>query len=267
MNHLSLLTATNISVTFGTKKVLEDVNLTVHRGEIVTLIGPNGAGKSTLVRTVLGLIQPTRGVVILEKGIHVGYMPQKLTIEPYLPLSVDRFLHLAGGVHLNPSEIQKVLLEVGAVHVLNEPIQNISGGELQRVLLARALLRSPLLLVLDEPVQGVDVTGQEELYRLIMQIRDQRQCGVLMVSHDLHVVMAGTDQVICLNNHVCCQGRPEAVSRNPEFLNLFGLSAPMGFAVYAHDHNHPHDHRHELPYPHPHDTHARHDKHDMKEDE
>lgn len=239
---MSLLNAQNISVSFGRKPVLKEVNLTVNRGEIVTLIGPNGAGKSTLVRVVLDLIKPNRGTVTLQKGITIGYMPQKLSIESYLPLSVERFMHLAGGIHPDQSEIQTVLKEVGVHHVLKDPIQNISGGELQRVLLARALLRHPDLLVLDEPVQGVDVTGQQDLYQLIMWIRDQKNCGILMVSHDLHVVMAGTDQVICLNHHVCCSGRPEIVGKNPEFLSLFGLKEPIGIALYAHDHDHRHDH-------------------------
>lgn len=245
-------------MTIGDKIVLKNVDLTVDRGEIVTLIGPNGAGKSTLVRAVLGLVRPSTGIIELEPGISIGYMPQKLSIEPYLPLSVLRFLHLAGGkIPPDPNEIQRVVKEVGVAHVLSQPIQNISGGEFQRILLARALLRKPDLLVLDEPVQGVDVTGQEELYRLIMRVRTERDCGILMVSHDLHVVMAGTDSVICLNHHVCCQGRPEAVSQHPEFISLFGLREPIGIAVYAHDHNHPHHH----PDEHHHGSHSRHNDH------
>lgn len=240
---MSLITAKKISVIFDNKTILDDVDITVNRGEIVTLIGPNGAGKSTLVRVVLGLIKPIHGSIDRETGITIGYMPQKIIIEPYLPLSVSRFLELA----CNPKagiapkiQILEMLQEVGVSHVLHRPIQNISGGEFQRVLLARALLRKPDLLVLDEPVQGIDVIGQENLYRLITRIRDRFHCGILMVSHDLHIVMAGTDSVICLNHHVCCFGRPEMVSRDPEFLSLFGIKEPSEIAVYAHDHNHEH---------------------------
>ncbi len=235
---MSLVTAKHIHVQFGRKIVLSDVHLTVSAQEIVTLIGPNGAGKSTLVRVVLGLIRPSAGEVRLQQSIRVGYMPQGLVIEPYMPISVCRFLELTEGVA--PEYLQRVMQELKIEHLKNSAIQSISGGELQRVLLARALLRKPDLLVLDEPVQGVDVTGQEELYQLITHIRDRHRCGILMVSHDLHLVMAGTDSVICLNKHVCCSGHPEMVSQHPEFLNLFGAK-PARLAVYAHQHNHQHN--------------------------
>lgn len=239
---MNLLTAKNISINFGKKNILEDVHLTVKRGEIVTLVGPNGAGKSTLLRIVLGLLKPNQGNVETAAGIKIGYMPQKLHVDPYLPLSVERFLEIAGGGNIpNKKDFSKVIKEMGIEAILKSPIQEISGGELQRVLLTRAVLRHPDLLVLDEPVQGVDIMGQEELYRLIMQLRDILNCGILMVSHDLHLVMAGTDSVICLNGHVCCSGRPEDVSRHPEFINIFGMTAAKGIAVYAHQHDHRHD--------------------------
>ncbi len=218
--------------------VLTEVDLTVHRGEIVTLIGPNGAGKSTLVKVVLGLVRPSAGKVSLQAGIRMGYMPQGLLVEPFMPMSVKRFLQLAGNT--NKKELQKVVAELMIEHLQSSPIQAISGGELQRVLLARALLCKPDLLVLDEPVQGVDVTGQQELYKLIMHIRDTHDCGILMVSHDLHLVMAGTDSVICLNKHVCCSGHPATVRLHPEFLSLFG-GEPERLALYEHKHNHKHD--------------------------
>jgi zinc transport system ATP-binding protein len=236
-----LVNANHIRVNFGSKTVLTDVQLSVHRKEIVTLIGPNGAGKSTLVRVVLGLIKPSSGDIQLEPNIRIGYMPQKMQIESFLPLSVKRFLALAGDIHQKQSKLYPLLQQLKIEHLLEHPIQAISGGELQRVLLARALLREPDLLVLDEPVQGIDIMGQEGLYRLIMHIRDVLGCGVLMVSHDLHFVMAGTDSVICLNKHVCCSGHPKAVSRHPEFLSLFGYQEPVGIAFYEHRHNHRHD--------------------------
>lgn len=199
-----LLRLDDIHVRFASQNVLEGAQLQVHRGEIVTLIGPNGAGKTTLVRAVLGLLKPDRGQVWRKPKLRVGYMPQKLHVDATLPLSVLRFLRLVPGV--DRARALAALDEVGAEHVIDSPLQKISGGEMQRVLLARALLREPELLVLDEPVQGVDVAGQAELYRLIGVLRDRYGCGVLMVSHDLHLVMSATDQVVCLNRHVCCSG-------------------------------------------------------------
>lgn len=223
-----------VGVTFGPQRVLQDISLTVQRGEIITLIGPNGAGKTTLVRVILGLLTPHQGQVWRPPDLRVGYMPQRLTVNPTLPLTVARFLSLGGLTE--PSTLQQVLLEVGMTHLLNRPLQKISGGELQRVLLARALLRQPDLLVLDEPIQGVDITGQYELYELIARLRKQRGCGILMVSHDLHLVMAATDYVICLNQQVCCCGHPKTVSLHPAYLKLFGHRAGHDLAIYTHHH-------------------------------
>ena len=233
-----LIRLQQVSVGFRQESVLENVQLTVNAGEIVTLIGPNGAGKTTLVRAVLGLLKPDSGSVWRKPRLRIGYMPQKLTVDPTLPLSVLRFLRLVPGVDRHTA--LAALAEVGAEQVIDSPLQNISGGELQRVLLARALLREPELLVLDEPVQGVDVAGQAELYRLITQLRDRHGCGVLMVSHDLHLVMSTTDQVVCLNRHVCCSGHPEQVSDDPAFVELFGQDA-QNLAIYHHHHDHSHD--------------------------
>ncbi len=202
----ALVRLTQVGVSFNGQAVLSDVDLAIEPGQIVTLIGPNGAGKTTLVRSVLGLLKPHVGEVWRRPRLTIGYMPQKLHVDATLPLSVLRFLRLVPGVRRE--QALAALREVGAAHVLERPLQSISGGELQRVLLARALLRKPELLVLDEPVQGVDVAGQAELYRLIGKLRDRYGCGVLMVSHDLHLVMSATDQVVCLNRHVCCSGHP-----------------------------------------------------------
>lgn len=234
----ALIRLDGVGVRFGGQAVLQDVQLSVKPGEIVTLIGPNGAGKTTLVRAVLGLLKPDSGSVWRKPKLRVGYMPQKLHVDATLPLSVLRFLRLVPGV--TRSAVQAALAEVGAEQVIDSPLQSISGGELQRVLLARALLREPQLLVLDEPVQGVDVSGQAELYRLITQLRDRHGCGVLMVSHDLHLVMSTTDQVVCLNRHVCCSGHPEQVSFDPAFVELFGQDA-KSLAIYTHHHDHEHD--------------------------
>jgi zinc transport system ATP-binding protein len=234
----ALIQLEGVDVAFSGQPVLQDVQLTLRPGEIVTLIGPNGAGKTTLVRTVLGLLKPDSGTVRRKARLRIGYMPQKLHVDATLPLSVLRFLRLVPGV--DRAAAQAALAEVGAEQVIDSPLQSISGGELQRVLLARALLREPQLLVLDEPVQGVDVAGQAELYRLITQLRDRHGCGVLMVSHDLHLVMSATDQVVCLNRHVCCSGHPEQVSNDPAFVELFGQDA-KSLAIYHHHHDHSHD--------------------------
>lgn len=219
--------------------ILAGIDLAVGAGEIVTVIGPNGAGKTMLLRVLLGLECCEEGEASLSPSVRVGYMPQRLHVEETMPLPVRRFLSL--GRPIDRRAIAAVLDEVGATPVIDAPIQRISGGEFQRVLLARALLRDPDLLVLDEPAQGVDVAGQGELFELIVKIRDRRGCGVLMVSHDLHLVMAAADTVLCINQHVCCTGRPEAVSRDPAYLALFGPRAVAQLAPYTHRHDHAHD--------------------------
>ena len=236
----SLLHLHNIRLRRDDRTILDGVSLKVHAGEIHTVIGPNGAGKTSLVRVALGLITGDSGERRVRPGLRIGYMPQKLELNASLPLSVKRFLQLARP-GLTPTNLEQGLHEVGAGHVLGTAVTRLSGGELQRVLLARALLRNPELLVLDEPAQGVDITGQEELYTLIGRMRDERGLGVLMVSHDLHLVMAATDHVFCLNQHVCCEGHPESVSAHPEYLRLFGTQGVKGLAVYSHHHDHHHD--------------------------
>lgn len=234
-----LLEARDVHLSLNHRDILTGVNLTVKRGEIVTLIGPNGAGKSSLVRIALGLLAPTSGDVHRAANLRVGYMPQKLMVPENLPLTVRRFLFLGGAYP--EQRIQTACEQTHCLALLDQPMQTLSGGEHQRVLLTRALLRDPDLLVLDEPVQGVDVTGQADLYALIARLRDELQCGVLMVSHDLHLVMAQTDQVLCINTHVCCSGHPEHVTRHPAYLELFGSAVDPALAVYTHHHNHTHD--------------------------
>ena len=220
------------------RDLLIDAELILEAGKIVTLIGPNGAGKTTLVRTILGLMKPDRGSLHRRPGLRIGYMPQKIHIDPSLPLSVKRFLTLGGTPRLALSE---VLALTGIAHMHNARLQSLSGGETQCFLLARALLRDPALLVLHEPVQGVDVRGQAALYELINTIRLRQGCGVLLVSHDLHLVMANTDTVVCLNQHICCQGRPEEVTIDPAYLELFGNTLAPQVAIYTHHHDHHHD--------------------------
>jgi len=229
-----LVKLSNISKCFNGNTVLSGVDLYLEPGKILTLIGPNGAGKTTLVKIVLGLVEPDKGQVTLHPDLRIGYMPQKLHIDPTLPVTLQRFLKLA---EPDPELCLDAAKEVGIEHLIGLPLQSLSGGEMQRALLARAILRKPNILVLDEPVQGVDVMGQEALYRLIGQLRDRLHCGVLMVSHDLHLVMSATDEVICLNQHICCHGHPDRVSNNPAFLELFGSKT----APYTHNHDHHHD--------------------------
>lgn len=239
MDNRCLVTAKDISIQFGDRQVLQKVSLTVNQGQVVTLIGPNGAGKTTLVRIILGLLAPQSGSIEKPKNLRIGYMPQKLHIEPTMPITVRRFLELARHSHASP--IDSILEEVQISHLMDHQLRSVSGGEMQRVLLARALSQTPALLVLDEPAQGVDVAGQADLYQLINDIRSRHNCGVLMISHDLHLVMAKTDEVICLNHHICCHGHPEQVSMDPSYLALFGRKEAKNLAVYTHHHNHHHD--------------------------
>jgi zinc transport system ATP-binding protein len=235
----ALVEAQALTVRIGRHELLSEVDLAVARGEIVSLIGPNGAGKTTLLRALLGVLKPSAGIVWRAQGLVIGYVPQRLQLDPVLPLTVERFLTI--GLAASASALDGALAEVQATHLRRAPMHELSGGEFQRTVLARALLRRPDLLILDEPGQGLDFSGQIELYGLIEQIRDRRGCGVLLVSHDLHIVMAATDRVVCLNRHVCCSGRPEAVSRHPEYMALFGPRAAASLAVYAHEHDHAHD--------------------------
>jgi len=233
-----LAAAHGVSFAEGGTSILERVVLAVRARELVSLIGPNGSGKTTLVRILLGLAKPTSGKVERRPGLRIGYVPQRLAIDRAMPLTAERFLALAprGGA----AERRAALAELGIAHIAGRAVQAVSGGEFQRLLLARALLAEPELLVMDEPAQGIDVAGQAELYHWIATLRDKRGCGVVLVSHDLHLVMAATDTVICLNHHVCCTGQPEAVARHPEYLALFG-PASQEIAVYAHKHDHVHD--------------------------
>lgn len=235
----TLVSLRDIGLDFKQRTVLDQITLDIHRREILTIIGPNGAGKSCLLKIVLGLYQPSRGSVTRTNGLTIGYMPQKLAVDPSLPLTVDRFLRLANAG--DSQSIDQALQRVGARSLRQAAVQRLSGGEFQRVLLARALLRSPDLLVLDEPAQGVDLQGQQSLYRLLAQLREENGFAILMVSHDLHFVMAQTDQVLCLNQHVCCSGTAEAVVNHPEYLALFSSGEVEDIGVYTHHHDHHHD--------------------------
>lgn len=235
----ALVSARALAIRRGGRPLLSGVDLDVRKGEIVTIIGPNGAGKSTLVKLVLGLLQPDEGTILRQPGIRIGYVPQKFEVDHAIPMTVSRFMALGSDAH--PGAISAALQEAGAGHTSNQQLSELSGGETQRVLIARALLRLPDLLVLDEPASGVDYAGEAELYDLIGALRDKRGLGILLVSHDLHVVMAKSDRVLCLNGHVCCSGRPEAVAKNADYQRLFGPEAARSLALYQHHHDHRHD--------------------------
>lgn len=238
MPESALLSLHNVSLKHQQQNLLSNISLSLTAKQIMTIIGPNGAGKSTLIKVALGLSKADSGEVYRRPGLRIGYMPQQLILNPLMPLSVSRFLAMARSNH---QQIDAALARTGISHLRERPLHDISGGETQRVLLSRALLSSPDLLVLDEPAQGVDISGQTELYELISALRDELGCAVLMVSHDLHWVMAQTDTVICLNQHICCHGHPAQVSNDPEYLALFGRRHAEAVALYQHDHDHQHD--------------------------
>lgn len=217
--------------------LVRGVDLSIARGEILTLIGPNGAGKSTTAKLVTGVLHPSEGTVARAGDLRIGYVPQKLSIDWTMPLSVRRLMRLTNT--LTDADLIAALSATGISHLIDAEVRHLSGGEFQRALLARAIARKPDLLVLDEPVQGVDFAGETALYDLIRQIRDATGCGILLISHDLHMVMAATDTVICLNGHVCCRGTPDSVSRSEDYQRLFGANA-RGLALYSHQHDHTH---------------------------
>jgi len=233
-----LLEAAGICKFYAGREILHDVSLAIRPREIVTIVGPNGAGKTTLLSCLLGLTRPDRGEVTRAEGVRIGYVPQHFRPHSSMPLNVRSFLELYGMRDDNRTEALAVQLDVDAV--MDRPLTALSGGELRRVLLLRALLKSPQLLVLDEPTQGVDVAGQGEFYRLLKSLAESQNLAVLMVSHDLHVVMASTQRVICLNRHICCEGAPERVGADPQFKALFGEELAKQLALYHHHHSHAH---------------------------
>ena len=239
---MTLIAAEGITVRHGAREVLSSVTLHLAAAEIVTIIGPNGSGKSTLLRALLGIERLAAGRVTRQDGLRLGYVPQRLSIDRTLPLTAARFLSLPHRV--STADTAAALARVGVAEVGDRQMVDLSGGQFQRVLLARALLGAPQVLVLDEPTQGLDQPGEAAFYRLIEEVRQGTGAAVLLVSHDLHVVMAASDRVICLNGHVCCEGAPQVVSAAPEYRALFGLGTQGALALYQHEHDHSHDHDH-----------------------
>lgn len=230
-----LIQCEDLSVHFGKRRVLHDIALTVNAGEIVTIIGPNGSGKTTLFKALIGAIQPSSGKLNRAAELKIGYVPQKLHIDETLPMTVKRFMNLPGG-H-SQQAVAEALEHAGVPDLYSQQVMDLSGGQFQRVLLARALLGRPNLLLLDEATQGLDHRGAADFYRQIGHVRETLGCGILMISHELHVVMRRTDRVICLNGHICCQGEPEVVGESQEYRTLFGLDKDEA-ALYLHQNHH-----------------------------
>ncbi len=240
---MNLVTVRNLSVGYGGDAVLQDVSLAVAPGEIVTIVGPNGSGKTTLLRALIGAVHPVSGEITRRPGLRIGYVPQKLHIDPTLPMTVERFLRLTARTPRNAC--LEALERAGVPGLLERQMSELSGGQMQRVLLAGALVDRPELLLLDEATQGLDQPGSAAFYRRIDEVREETGCAILMISHELHVVMSASDRVICLNGHVCCEGTPDVVSAAPEYRAMFGTGTGGALALYRHDHDHAHhDHVH-----------------------
>lgn len=239
---MSLITTSGLTLGYGGKTVLRNVTMAIEAGEIVTVVGPNGSGKSSLLRALIGALRPTSGIVTRAPQLKIGYVPQKLQIDATLPLTVQRFLNLPA--QQSAATLDAALARAGVTELVQSQMSALSGGQFQRVLLARALLGTPDILILDEATQGLDQPGAAAFYRQIESARRDLGMAVLMVSHDLHVVMAASDRVLCLNGHVCCEGAPEIVADAPEYRALFGTGTQGALALYRHDHDHAHDHAH-----------------------
>ena len=227
----------NAGIFRSSKWLVRDVSLEVSQGQIVTLIGPNGSGKTTTAKMVLNILKPDEGFVISNTG-RVAYVPQKINVDWTMPLRVFDFMKITGD--LSENDMKENLKLTGVERLIYSELRNLSGGEFQRVLIARAIAKKPELLVLDEPVQGVDFNGEIALYNLIKQISDSLNCGILLISHDIHFVMSSTDHVICLNGHICCSGSPSSVAKNPAYIDLFGEHTASTLSLYKHHHDHSH---------------------------
>ena len=234
-----LIKISNLEVKYGSKFVLKNMNLSLNAGEIVTIVGPNGSGKTTLFKAIIGTIPLSKGTIEINPNLRIGYVPQQLKIDQTLPITVERFLKLSN-INFEKSQ-DKTELILGSKDLLDVQINSLSGGEMQRVLLARALINDPQILLLDEATRGLDQPGVATFYRKIENIRKSTNCAILMISHDLHVVMSSSDRVICVNGHICCQGTPEIVATSPEYQALFGGDVDGTFALYRHHHDHKHD--------------------------
>ena len=249
---MSLISVEDVSIRYGSHTVLSHVDLTVEPGEIITIVGPNGSGKTSLFRAIIGAVSPSSGKITRKPGLRIGYVPQRLHIDPTLPITVERFLRLSNKA--NAAACQAALDAAGAPDLMQRQMSELSGGQFQRVMLARALMEKPEVLLLDEATQGLDQPGSAAFYQQIETVRNETNCAVLMISHELHVVMSASDRVICLNGHVCCAGTPAVVASAPEYRALFGTGTGGALALYRHDHDHDHEHDHGHDHSHEHEA-------------
>lgn len=234
----ALIQFDKVSLEANGQHIVQDITFEIKKPEIITLLGPNGAGKTSLVRLLVGLESPTQGSITRHPNLCIGYVPQQLSLKKSLPLTALRFLQ--AGKKSSEQQIKDALRLAQAEHLIHKSVQILSGGERQKLLLARALLGAPDLLVLDEPMQGIDLHGQEELYSLLYDLQRQQDISIFLVSHDLHIVMSESNHIMCLNKHLCCSGSSEEIQSNPEFLKMFGLESAAHLAIYTHRHDHHH---------------------------
>ena len=228
----ALISAKNINVIKTGKNILKDVSIDINKNDFITIIGPNGAGKSMLLKCLMGFYKPNSGIIKTKPNLKFGYMPQNLDIIKTIPMKAKSFITIKK--KYDKISLKKVISETQIENILDKQLSVLSGGEMQRVLLARSLLNNPEVLILDEPAQNLDVSGQMHFYKLLQIIYSKRRLSILMVSHDLHLVMVSTKQVICLSNHICCCGKPQQITKDPEFLSMFGKDMAEVMAVYQH---------------------------------
>lgn len=231
-----LLELNNISLQIAQKTIVNDISFSINTGEILTIIGPNGAGKSTLIKIILGLQKPSSGTIKKSANLKIGYMPQKISLDPTLPISVHRFIKAGKSVSI--ADIRDNLDQLNAAHLIDKSMHILSGGELQRALLANAIINNPDLLIMDEPAQALDVSGQQHFYEFLSKISKSLNCGIIMISHDLRHVMATSDNILCMNVHVCCSGKPEQVSIDPVYQQMFPDNTIISSYTHKHDHHH-----------------------------
>ncbi len=233
-----ILSLKNIDLKINNRQILKNINLELKKGQITTLIGPNGGGKTSIARIIISALKPSTGLVSYNKKITIGYMPQKITIDRIIPLRVIDFLSLSTDKIIIDDLSKELISRLGLENLLNHQIHDLSGGQMQKVIFLKSIINNPQLLVLDEPTQYMDVDGSEKFYQIIEEIRQRKNCAILLISHDLYTVMQKTDWVFCVNNHICCQGSAELVNNHPDYLSLFGKSHNM--AIYQHKHDHIH---------------------------
>lgn len=234
----NLISLENINLNFADQNILKNINLEIKKDDFITIIGPNGAGKSSLIKIIIGSVKNDYGKIVRNKNLKIGYVPQKIDINQTIPINAKYFLQL--NQKIKPKLFDKILRDLKIENFLETQLNNLSGGQRQKILLAKALLSEPNLLILDEPAQNLDISGQLEFYNYIKNLHQEQKTSILMISHDLHIVMSSTKKVICLNRHICCQGEPKIIAKNPDFKEIFGNDMNKLISIYNHYHDHHH---------------------------